>query len=179
MLCPNCKLENQTGALKCGCGYDFETKKIPTSNATVGVDNRSPKLTTKDLQVIESRLNRSFYVAVSAVILFIVINAFLSPLILTPGKNAARLLLALVILAGGFLAFAGYVWYVISIYKTAKAINKSYGLYLSWAILGPVLSLLPIPIISHVLAVTPLTIKFLLSGEIRTMARFQTMRDLH
>jgi hypothetical protein len=87
--------------------------------------------------------------------------------------------LALLILAVELLAFCGYVIYLVFICMTAIAVNKPFGLYLAWGIGGPLLSLFPIPIISTILGVTPLIIKFLLSGEIRTLIRLRTLRDLH
>jgi hypothetical protein len=181
MMCPNCKLENPPSALKCDCGYALGTRTSEKSVSASAMDSQAPRLTVKDLLGIESRLNRSFYAAVSAYIFSFVLGLFFGPL-LNPRanlrENVMALLLVVVILLGAILAFAGYVWYVIAIYQTAKAIHKPYG-YLLWAILGPVLSILPIPIVSIALAVTPVTIKFLLSEELRTRARLQTLRDLH
>jgi len=31
MLCPKCNLENPDGALRCDCGYDFQSKKAGKS----------------------------------------------------------------------------------------------------------------------------------------------------
>jgi hypothetical protein len=166
MQCPNCKLENSFSSLKCSCGYVFEAKA-----------NKTPGLSVKELMKIDARLNRSFYAAVAALIISIAVSIFsISP---AREPRTGSLALALIIILLLFSAVAAYVWYVVSIYLTAAAIKKPSGLYLFWAIGGPILSLLPIPIISIVLAVTPLIIKYLLSGEIRTMMRLQTLRDLH
>jgi hypothetical protein len=171
MQCPNCKLENPIESLRCNCGYDFGTRTAATHNRALG-------LTVKELLGIESCLNLSFYAAVIAFIFLYSISWFSLPFLLEPRSNKTIALL-LVIVAGAILAFAGYIWYMVSIYKTAKAINKPGGLYLLWAIGGPILSQIPIPIVSIALAVTPLIIKFLLSGEIRTMIRLRTLRDFH
>jgi hypothetical protein len=165
MQCPNCKLENSFSSLKCSCGYVFEAKA-----------GRTPGLSVKELIGIEARLSRAFFAAVAAFIIYRAISIFSIP---SAGGPRAGLAVLLMIVLLFILAVAGYVWYVVSIYLTATAIKKPRGLYLFWAIGGPILSLLPIPIISIVLSVTPLTIKFLLSGEIRTMIRLQTLRDLH
>jgi hypothetical protein len=148
------------------------------ANAMQTTPEQISRLSVKELMAIESRLNRSFYAAVIAVIISIVLNAYLiAPLLREPRENVA--LIALAVSIGTLLALGGYIWYVVSIYATAKAMRKPFGLYLFWAIGGPILSLIPIPIVSRILSVTPLTIKFLLSGEIRTMIRLQTLRDLH
>jgi hypothetical protein len=177
MKCPNCQHENPDGISRCDCGYNFETRTVQKYNIAPAPANRPPRLSVQDLQGIESRLNRGFFAAVGAFVFCLFFNGVYGPMIRDPRAN--KLSLALAILLCLLLAFAGYVWYVISIYQTAKAINKSGGLYLAWAILGPVLSLLPIPIVSLALSVSPLVIKFLLSNEIRTMTRLQTLRDLH
>ena len=37
MQCPNCKLINPPGAVRCDCGYDFTTRRVPTQAVPVGV----------------------------------------------------------------------------------------------------------------------------------------------
>jgi hypothetical protein len=95
MQCPNCKLENSFSALKCSCGYSFEAKT-----------DQKPGLSVKELMGIESRLNRSFYAAVTAVIISIVINLYLAPVLREPRENAA--LVAVAILVVAILALGGY-----------------------------------------------------------------------
>lgn len=140
------------------------------------VSNQAPEPTVKDLLRIESRLNLAFYAAVISLLFYIVISLFLLPALV---NSRERTLLFLPVMALYFLAFCGYVWYLVSICLTAKAINKRFGLYLAWAIGGPILSLLPIPFVSTALGATPLIIKFLLTTEIQTLIRLRTLRDLH
>lgn len=180
MKCPKCSLEIQASASRCNCGYVFAAGAMKESRSSAAAANRAPRLSVKGLNAIESRLNRSFYAAVVALIVYIVINGYF-------GIHAVafrNVVLLLIIMAAALLALGGYIWYVVSLSITAKAINKRCGPYLFWAIGGPILSLIPVPIplwgyVSMALAVAPLTIKFLLSGEIRTMIRFQTLRDMH
>jgi hypothetical protein len=35
MECPNCKLENPPGAIRCDCGYDFATRQVAVRIPTV------------------------------------------------------------------------------------------------------------------------------------------------
>jgi hypothetical protein len=166
MQCPNCKLENSFSSMKCSCGYVFKAKA-----------DKAPGLSVKELMRIDARLNRAFYAAVAAIIFYVAVSIFSISPVREPRSGSPAL--ALIIVLFLILAVGAYVWYVVSIYLTATAIKKPTGLYLFWAIGGPILSLLPIPIISNVLTVTPLIIKFLLSGEIRTMIRLRTLRDMH
>jgi hypothetical protein len=172
------KLPERTEALSIANSGD-QTRTMQKSNSVFPMSNRTPRLAVGILHKIESRLNRSFYAAVSAWVICIVISGVFGPILLAPHGN--RIPLALMIMVLFLLALAGYVWYVVSIYATAKAIHKPNGVYLAWAILGPLLSQLPIPIpfISTALAVTPLIVKFILSNELRAMIRLQTLRDLH
>jgi hypothetical protein len=177
MKCPNCQRENPDSISRCDCGYDFETRTVQKGNIPSAPGNPPRNLSVQDLQEIESRLNRAFMAAVSSCILYLVIGGMFGPMLLKP--HAHKLPLALAVIICLLLAFAGYIWYLISIYQTATAIHKSGGFFLTWAILGPVLSILPIPVISIALSVSPLIIKFLLANDLRTMTRMQTLRDLH
>jgi hypothetical protein len=137
-----------------------------------------PRYSVRDLLTIELRLNRSFYAAVSSCVLFIVLAQVFGPTFLQPAGNKGSLTLAMFVCL--LLAIAGYIWYVISIYQTSKAIHKPNGLFLLWAIWGPVLSqIIRLPFISVALAVTSLLIKFFLSNKLQAMTRLQELRDRH
>jgi hypothetical protein len=43
-----------------------------------------------------------------------------------------------------------------------------------WILASPILALVPIPLVSRVIAVSPLSIKFLLGGQLQTAIREQT-----
>jgi hypothetical protein len=145
------------------------------SAIAASVSNSNGKLSVKDLYKIESRLNHGFAAAVIALLLYLGISIFFSPLARDPDRLFVYLLIAGLV---ALLALCGYIWYIVSMYITARAIRKPAGLYLFWAIGGPILSLLPIPIVSIALAAAPLVIKFILSGEIQSMIRTQTSRSL-
>jgi hypothetical protein len=185
MQCPNCQREKSIGRLQCDCGYNYETQIVQKSHSAFRGGIRAPRLAVPDLLKIESRLNRSFYAAVCALAIYLVNNLLLRPMLFDFNAYTMRVVLA--IAACLLLAIAGYSWYILTVYQTAKMIHKPYGFYLLWVVIGPVLCQVPIPIalpfissfISMCLAATPLAAKFLLSNELRTMIRIQTLRDPH
>jgi hypothetical protein len=185
MQCPNCQREKSIGRLQCDCGYNYETQAVQKSYSAFRGGIRAPRLAVHDLLKMESRLNRSFYAAVSALVLYLINNLLLGPMLSDFSAYTMRVVLAIAVCL--LLAIAGYVWYIVAVYQTAKIIHKPYGFYLVWVIIGPVLCQIPVLItlpmiysfVSMGLAATPLAAKFLLSNELRTMIRIQTLRDLH
>ena len=134
-------------------------------------------LKVKDLHAIEDRLNRGFYAAVIALLIYLALAAYGSSFLDTASPLAVWILI--IILVSFLFAVAGYIWYVVSIARTTRALGKSSALYILWLLLAPILSLAPIPVISLIIGVSPLIIKFIISSEIRARIRSQTLRDLH
>lgn len=135
-------------------------------------------LSVKDLNAIDARLNRSFYAAVAAVLIYLALIVFGSSFIKRPAGTDAPWI-ALIILFSFLLTIAGYIWYVVAIGLTTRALGKPAVLYIVWLLAAPPLSLIPIPFVSAIIGASPLAIKFIISGDIRTRIRFQTLRDLH
>jgi hypothetical protein len=73
---------------------------------------------------------------------------------------------------------AAYVWYAIAAGAAARVLGDAGWKYVAWILLAPLLARLPIPIVSTVIAVSPLSIKFLLGGQLQTAIRESaTLRD--
>ncbi len=72
-----------------------------------------------------------------------------------------------------------YVWFAIAAGAAARALGGTAWHYIVWILASPILSLVPIPLVSTVIAVSPLSIKFLLGGQLQTAIREQTSMALH
>ena len=72
-----------------------------------------------------------------------------------------------------------YVWFAMAAGAAARALGGTAWHYIVWILASPVLSLVPIPLISTVIAVSPLSIKFLLGGQLQAAIRDQTSMALH
>ena len=115
---------------------------------------------------LETRLNRSFALCVA---FFVAIGVL--QIVLTARGSPLRqlgpwpLLLLLLLLAG---LLAAYIWFAIEITSTAVALGKKPALFLVWMIAAPFLALLPLPVISTIIAASPLSLKLLLAGQLRS-----------
>ena len=72
-----------------------------------------------------------------------------------------------------------YVWFAIAAGAAAQALGGTAWHYVVWILASPILALAPIPIVSTVIGVSPLSIKFLLGGQLQTAIREQTSMALH
>ena len=72
-----------------------------------------------------------------------------------------------------------YVWFAIAAGAAARALGGTAWHYVVWILASPVLALVPIPIVSTVIGVSPLSIKFLLGGQLQTAIREQTSMAMH
>jgi hypothetical protein len=75
-------------------------------------------------------------------------------------------------LAAAFLA--AYAWFAYAATVAAGRVGRPKVLVLGWLLAAPVLSLLPIPILSTVLLASPLSLKFVLAGELRAIIHERT-----
>ncbi len=130
--------------------------------------------TIEDLIHAEARLARAF-----AGYLFAVLSGVAWPMIAagrvddpTTGWIAASLTL-LAVQAGL------YVWFAMAAGAAARALGATAWHYILWILVAPVLALAPIPLVATVIAVSPLSIKFLLGGQLQTAIREQTSMALH
>jgi hypothetical protein len=82
---------------------------------------------------------------------------------------------------GGVVSFAllvllvgVYLWFAASVGRAAKAVGSNVLLFVIWVLVAPLLSLVPIPLLSTVLLASPLSLKFLLSGQLRSTIHERT-----
>src|SRR5437870_5641413 len=121
-----------------------------------------PDATIDQLLQADARLSRSFAAAVAATLASIFWTFFIAERI--PGGSIKPTwvfaLLALVQLAT-------YVWYAVASGAAAKALGEAGWKYVVWILAAPFLGLIPIPIVSTIISVSPLSIKFLLGGQLQ------------
>jgi hypothetical protein len=115
---------------------------------------------------VESNLTRSFVGSVCAQLATIVWAFYVADRSaagkLQPSVAAGVLLL---------LQLGFYVWYAVSAGAAAKALGESGAKYVAWILAAPFLALLPIPIVSTLIGISPLSIKFLLGNQLQTAIR--------
>jgi hypothetical protein len=126
----------------------------------------------QDLLDAEARLDRSFAVCLAA---FLVSNAWPVYLRVTDQDRLGWAQTVGLVLAGVFLA--AYVWFAYAAAAAAARLGQSRGLYLAWLIAAPLLGVLPIPIVSLIIQASPLSLKFLLSGQLRAEIHQRTLAD--
>ena len=128
--------------------------------------------TIEDLIHAEAGLSRAF-----GGYLFAVLSSVAWPKVvagLDPGPALIVGSLALLI-----VQLCLFVWYAIAAGEAARALGGTAWHYITWILAAPILALAPIPLVSTVIAVTPLSIKFLLGGQLQTAIRDQTSMALH
>ena len=72
-----------------------------------------------------------------------------------------------------------YVWYALAAGEAAKALGEKGGVYIAWILIAPFAAFVPIPVLSTAIGVSPLSIKFLLSGQLQSAIRDQTFEVIH
>jgi hypothetical protein len=115
---------------------------------------------------VESRLTRSFVGSVGAQLATILWAFYVADKGSTGTLQAGAAAGILLLLQLGF-----YVWYAVAAGAAAKALGESGWKYIAWILLAPFLALLPIPIVSGLISVSPLSIKFLLGNQLQTAIR--------
>jgi hypothetical protein len=78
-------------------------------------------------------------------------------------------------LAVAFLA--AYTWFAYAATVAAARVGRSRVLVLGWLLAAPLLSLLPLPVVSTVLQASALSLKFILAHELRATIRERTLAD--
>lgn len=126
------------------------------------------------LQAADSRLTRSFFGSAAAFLLTMGYPMFFAPFVAERPAEAGLVALGLLALQVAF-----YVWYAISAGAAAQLLGGTRWHYVVWILVAPFLSMLPIPIVSMIIGVSPLSIKFLLGGQLQTAIRDATFGQLH
>jgi hypothetical protein len=123
---------------------------------------------------IDTQLSRSFAGAVAGLFANIIWTFFIAKP--TPTGQIELGTTAIVL---GVLQLALYIWYAKCAGAAATAIGESGWKYVVWILAAPFLSRLPIPIVSMLIGASPLAIKFLLSAQLQSAIRAQTVSDIH
>jgi hypothetical protein len=130
--------------------------------------------TIEELIDVDGRLGRAFIgylVAVIAAVLWPMIVAGSGPE--PSGVLIATSLGVLVVQIGLYLRFA------LAVGAAARALGATAWHYILWILIAPFVALVPIPVFATVVAVSPLSIKLLLGGQLQTAIREQTSMALH
>jgi hypothetical protein len=139
-----------------------------------GADGRVEMAETRvdELMRVENRLTRSFIGY-----LVVLVAPFIMLFFVSDSTGSARF-------SASALAFLPvqiglYVWYATSAGAAAKALGGDGWKYVVWILVAPFLALVPIPIVSMIIGVSPLSIKFLLGGQLQTAIRQESFADFH
>ena len=124
------------------------------------------KASVDDLMAAESRLNHSLVGAVVAVLASLGWAFIMAKVTGGPSEGAGLVALALFILQVGC-----YVWFAVAAGKAARILDEAGWKYVVWILAAPFLALVPIPIVSTLIGVSPLSIKFLLGGQLERAIR--------
>jgi len=130
--------------------------------------------TIEELITVDARLGRAFIGYLFAVLSGIAWPMFVAGRGSDPSATMIATSLALLAVQAGF-----YVWFALVAGAAARALGGTAWHYVAWILAAPFLALLPLPLVSTVIAVSPLSIKFLLGGQLQTAIRDQTSMALH
>lgn len=122
---------------------------------------------------VEAGLTRSFIGCVVVVLASIFWGLFVAD---TSSGVAEPVAVTLLLLA---LQIGFYVWYAIAAGAAAKVLGESGWKYVAWILAAPLLAQIPIPIVSTIIGVSPLSIKFLLGGQLHSAIRAESFADFH
>jgi hypothetical protein len=132
----------------------------------------APPPPIEDLLAAEARLDRSFGVAVVA---FLMKSAWPAYLQLTRqqavqwvGAVEAALFVGMVVT---------YLWFAHAATAAAGRVGRSRVLVGGWILLAPVCAFLPIPVVTKLIEASPLSLKFILSSEIRSVIHERTFAE--
>jgi hypothetical protein len=129
------------------------------------------KPSVEELEAVESRLNRAFMLALVAVVCSVTAGLVLPP---PADRGTAEWAISL----GALLFVVGaYVWFAVAIGRAATYLVASPWKYVLWVLAAPFLALLPIPIVSTLIGVSPLSLKFLFAGQLRSEVRERLLAD--
>jgi hypothetical protein len=128
--------------------------------------------TIEDLIHAEAGLSRAF-----GGYLFAVLSSVAWPMVVAGQELGAALIVASLTLL--IVQVGMFVWYAIAAGAAGRALDGTAWHYVAWILAAPILALAPIPLVSTVIAVSPLSIKFLLGGQLQTAIRDQTSMALH
>jgi hypothetical protein len=135
-----------------------------------------PKPSVQELLSVETWLDRSFLIGVIAVLAQLAWPLFLKGTAIDTGP------LGMILYAGlALLVIAAYVGFAICVARAARAVGSPWLLFLAWVLGAPlfsiVLACVPIPLLGTAVLASPLSLKFLLSGQLRSEIEYRTLHD--
>lgn len=125
-----------------------------------------------ELMAVESRLNWSLTACV-VVLLASFAWSLLAVNTDTTGTPASPLVPLLFLL----LQVGCYAWFAVAAGRAAKILGEAGWKYIVWILAAPFLALVPIPVVSTIIGVSPLSIKFLLGGQLQRAIRERPFAD--
>lgn len=124
-----------------------------------------------DLLAVEARLDRSFMVCVAALLIQLAWPLGLRAIEQTDAAWGGVVALGLAVCLLG-----SYIWFAVSVGRAAKAVGSNATLFVVWVLASQFLALIPIPLVSILLAASPLSLKFLLSSQLRSKIHDKTFQ---
>jgi len=112
----------------------------------------------------ETRLSRSFIGCAAAVLIVTFWMMFMATPEEVASPSGTGLWLQLV-------QFGCYAWFAVMSGQAAKALGEPAWKYVVWILAAPFLARLPIPLVSTLIAVSPLSIRFLLGSQLQGAIR--------
>jgi hypothetical protein len=70
-----------------------------------------------------------------------------------------------------------YVWYAAAVGRAARHLVPSPWKYVLWVLAAPFLACTPIPIVSTLIGVSPLSLKFFFTGQLRSEIKARMLAD--
>ena len=122
----------------------------------------------------ETNLNRAFWAAAAGLIGSLLWVMFVQGPTTDAGSGVAQAGLVLAL-----LQFGCYVWYAFAAGAAARVLGATGWIYIAWILAAPFLAMIPIPIVSTLIGVSPLSIKFLLGGQLQTAIRQEGFAGIH
>jgi hypothetical protein len=147
-------------------------------------------LTTERMLDVESGLERSFFVTATALVL-----ACLWPVFLRLTTLDAQPWAGVSVLVWFPVVFGAYVWFAVASMRAAECVGRSKWLVGAWVLAAPfvaaflqvscvamvltalVRGAIPVPLMGTVVAVSPLSLKFILARELRDDIHDKTFED--
>jgi hypothetical protein len=137
--------------------------KARDSYPTPKVDSL-PHLSPEELLAIAARLNTSAWVAAIGIVGTILWGTVIG------GSRWIRDILLL-------FHLCAQSWFAVCVGAAASALNEPKWRYVGWVMATPFLALLRIPIVSTLIGLSPLSIKFLLVGQLERRIRERTFEE--
>ena len=122
----------------------------------------------------EAGLTRAFWAAAAGVIGTMLWAMFVMGPQTDAGSGVAQAGLVLAV-----LQFAFYVWYAFAAGTAAKVLGDAGWKYVVWILAAPFVAMIPIPIVSSLIGISPLSIKFLFGGQLQTAIRQESFAGFH